>query len=106
MELFILLPILVTLYLIGMPIYLLVRQRRHEQRLDYFIRKLDRAIEDARANGVRSVDLEVRRSNDGARRLYLGAGFSIVGVRRGYYSRPREDAIHLRRDLIGEDDAS
>ncbi|MEO8025685.1 MAG: ribosomal protein S18-alanine N-acetyltransferase [Bryobacteraceae bacterium] len=39
------------------------------------------------------VFLEVRESNNAARRLYLSAGFRDCGRRRGYYSEPPEDAI-------------
>jgi len=49
--------------------------------------------------GVRSVWLEVRESNAGARSLYAQAGFVAVGVRRGYYRRPVEDALVLKREL-------
>jgi ribosomal-protein-alanine N-acetyltransferase len=46
--------------------------------------------------GVESVYLEVRESNLAARTLYGRLGFSEVGRRRGYYRRPREDAVLLR----------
>ena len=42
--------------------------------------------------------LEVRRSNDIARRLYERFGFTVAGVRRGYYRQPDEDALILWRD--------
>jgi ribosomal-protein-alanine N-acetyltransferase len=45
--------------------------------------------------GVRRATLEVRRSNVAAQRLYAGAGFSVVGVRSGYYTQPAEDALIL-----------
>ena len=53
--------------------------------------------EGARLGAVRAT-LEVRRSNDPARLLYERFGFSIAGVRRGYYSNPVEDALILWRD--------
>ena len=37
--------------------------------------------------------LEVRKSNLPARKLYEKCGFSVVGERRNYYERPREDAV-------------
>jgi len=40
--------------------------------------------------------LEVRASNDGARSLYLSLGFEEYGLRKGYYDRPKEDAVLLR----------
>jgi [ribosomal protein S18]-alanine N-acetyltransferase len=58
---------------------------------------LDRVLKDARYLGATSATLEVRRSNDAARELYERFGFSIVGVRRAYYTKPVEDAIVLRR---------
>jgi ribosomal-protein-alanine N-acetyltransferase len=45
-----------------------------------------------RENGVRFVSLEVRVSNHRALSLYWKLGFSILGVRKEYYSRPVEDA--------------
>lgn len=47
--------------------------------------------------GARQVFLEVRRSNEPARRLYERAGFTEVGVRRRYY-RDGEDAVTMRWD--------
>jgi ribosomal-protein-alanine N-acetyltransferase len=47
--------------------------------------------------GTRLTFLEVRRSNEVALRLYASLGFDQVGVRRGYYAKPREDALVLRR---------
>jgi ribosomal-protein-alanine N-acetyltransferase len=50
----------------------------------------------ARARELKStkIFLEVRVSNIGARKLYLGAGFREIGLRRGYYPshHGREDA--------------
>ena len=43
--------------------------------------------------------LDVRASNAAARALYGRFGFQEVGRRRGYYRRPVEDAISMRRDL-------
>ena len=45
--------------------------------------------------GARRATLEVRRSNDEARRLYERLGFSVAGIRRDYYSNPVEDALIL-----------
>ena len=41
--------------------------------------------------------LEVRRSNEAARRLYERAGFTLAGVRTSYYTNPIEDALILSR---------
>ena len=37
--------------------------------------------------------LEVRSKNEPAKALYLGLGFEIAGVRRGFYDKPKDDAI-------------
>ncbi len=47
--------------------------------------------------GARSATLEVRRSNEEARRLYERFGFAAAGVRRGYYTNPVEDALVMWR---------
>lgn len=51
--------------------------------------------------GCRAVLLEVRESNQGARRLYEAHGFSSIGRRRRYYSEPVEDAVVMRLELSG-----
>lgn len=60
---------------------------------------LDASLAEAQRRGVETVYLEVRDSNSRARRLYQSRGFEEVGRRRGYYRRPVEDAIVLRRTL-------
>ena len=50
---------------------------------------------DAVAAGARAATLEVRRSNEAARRLYTSLGFVVEAVRRDYYQLPREDALIL-----------
>ena len=61
---------------------------------------LDRVVATAMESGVRALYLEVRESNVAARALYQSRGFDQVGRRRGYYSRPAEDALVLRRSLV------
>ena len=51
-------------------------------------------------NGVEKITLEVRASNDPAIRLYEKLGYTQVGVRKGYYEKPREDALILQKELI------
>jgi ribosomal-protein-alanine N-acetyltransferase len=48
--------------------------------------------------GARRATLEVRASNEGARRLYERLGFYVAGTRKNYYSHPVEDALILWRD--------
>ena len=58
------------------------------------------AIEQAIAIGSDAVSLEVRPSNAVARNLYRKYGFSDRGVRKGYYSDNREDAVIMTTDPI------
>ena len=51
--------------------------------------------------GARRATLEVRASNDAARRLYERLGFYVAGTRRNYYTNPVEDALILWRDESG-----
>jgi [ribosomal protein S18]-alanine N-acetyltransferase len=48
--------------------------------------------------GAHRATLEVRRSNDAARMLYERFGFTVAGIRHGYYTKPVEDALVLWRD--------
>jgi len=59
---------------------------------------LDAALADGASQGATAIYLEVRESNHAARALYASRAFLEVGRRRGYYRRPLEDAIVLRRD--------
>jgi [ribosomal protein S18]-alanine N-acetyltransferase len=56
-------------------------------------------IHRAAGRRVREVFLEVRPSNQTARRLYDRFGFTPVGRRRNYYQEPVEDALVLRRPV-------
>jgi ribosomal-protein-alanine N-acetyltransferase len=62
---------------------------------------LAHVLEEGRAAGASRATLEVRRSNDDARRLYERFGFRVAGVRRDYYTDPTEDALVLWRDEAG-----
>jgi ribosomal-protein-alanine N-acetyltransferase len=59
---------------------------------------LEHVLREGTALGARRATLEVRRSNDAARLLYERFGFSVAGVRRGYYTKPVEDALVLWRE--------
>jgi|YelNatPaOPRAMG01_1025707.scaffolds.fasta_scaffold16194_5 ribosomal-protein-alanine N-acetyltransferase len=60
-------------------------------------RLLETSISTAQSLGVKSAFLEVRRSNIKALTLYINHGFRVVGVRRGYYSDNREDALVMKK---------
>jgi ribosomal-protein-alanine N-acetyltransferase len=60
---------------------------------------LSRALGMGSQRQARRAFLEVRASNLAAQRLYRGFGFEVVGVRRGYYRFPPEDAMVMALDL-------
>jgi ribosomal-protein-alanine N-acetyltransferase len=62
-------------------------------------RLLSKVIRDCRPEGARFVTLEVRCSNLPAQKLYQSFGFSVKGVRRGYYTDTGEDALIMSADL-------
>ena len=49
-------------------------------------------ITEAIARGVKTISLEVRVSNDVAQSMYEKFGFTVAGVRKGYYIETNEDA--------------
>jgi [ribosomal protein S18]-alanine N-acetyltransferase len=59
---------------------------------------LERLFEVTAGDGRRGYTLEVRVSNGVAIRLYERAGFKPRGIRRGYYTDNREDALIMWRD--------
>ncbi len=46
---------------------------------------------------LRFLTLEVRASNEPALSLYRKHGYERVGLRRGYYSEPKEDAVLMTK---------
>jgi len=59
---------------------------------------LERLFELTHGDERRGYTLEVRVSNDGAIQLYERLGFEARGLRRGYYTDNREDALIMWRD--------
>jgi len=59
---------------------------------------LERLFELTRDDERRGYTLEVRVSNDSAIKLYERLGFEARGIRRGYYTDNREDALIMWRD--------
>jgi [ribosomal protein S18]-alanine N-acetyltransferase len=53
------------------------------------------ALDYAREQRVRLILLEVRHMNLPALRLYRKLGFTVVGIRAGYYSDTGEDAVEM-----------
>lgn len=52
-------------------------------------------LADAARSGARRATLEVRESNQAARGLYEGLGFTVTAKRPNYYTQPEEDALIL-----------
>ena len=61
---------------------------------------LERLFELTTGEGRRGYTLEVRVSNAAAIKLYESAGFRPRGIRRGYYTDNREDALIMWRDPV------
>ena len=62
-------------------------------------RVLRQVIQQLRSSGATMVTLEVRPSNTGAQTLYRKLGFRMIGIRKGYYTNPPEDAFVLSLHL-------
>lgn len=56
-------------------------------------------IHEAQKNGMERIQLEVRKSNDAAIKLYLQCGFREVGERKQYYP-DKEDALLMDYFII------
>jgi len=59
---------------------------------------LERLFEETATDPQRGYTLEVRVSNSHAIRLYERLGFESRGIRRGYYTDNREDALIMWRE--------
>jgi ribosomal-protein-alanine N-acetyltransferase len=81
---------------------LAVREHHQQQGIGELL--LLSLIKLAAHNETKMITLEVRASNDVARKLYAKYGFSIRGIRKGYYSDDREDAIIMTVDDIASPD--
>jgi ribosomal-protein-alanine N-acetyltransferase len=67
---------------------------------------LGRLFEVTAADPRRGYTLEVRVSNADAIRLYEKLGFEARGIRRGYYTDNREDALIMWREPASAEKAS
>jgi ribosomal-protein-alanine N-acetyltransferase len=63
---------------------------------------MERLFEVTARDARRGYTLEVRVSNDAAIRLYEELGFKTRGIRRGYYTDNREDALIMWKDPVLE----
>lgn len=60
---------------------------------------LKKLIEAAKERNMGQLFLEVRASNEAARRLYQSEGFEELGKVPSYYRHPNEDAVTMRLEL-------
>ncbi|MBI5639549.1 MAG: ribosomal protein S18-alanine N-acetyltransferase [Nitrospirae bacterium] len=58
-------------------------------------------IDHLREEGCRVIFLEVRISNEEAKRMYEGFHFRVIGIRKEYYVSPVEDAVIMSLKLEG-----
>lgn len=80
-----------------------VAVRRGEERRGYGLLLMDAVDRYCREAGIVSVSLEVRRSNEAARALYERVGYVAVGIRRGFYHMPAEDAVVMVKNFCTEE---
>ena len=77
-----------------------VRPERRRQGIASML--LNRLFDLTSGRSRRGYTLEVRVSNTGAIKLYEQLGFRPRGVRRGYYTDNREDALIMWRDPVSQ----
>jgi ribosomal-protein-alanine N-acetyltransferase len=61
---------------------------------------MEELIRRAPEHGVTTIHLEVRESNPQAAALYEKEGFVRTGIRRDYYTNPRENAVTMTRTEV------
>jgi [ribosomal protein S18]-alanine N-acetyltransferase len=75
---------------------------RSHRRRGIATRLMERLFELTSGDGRRGYTLEVRVSNEAAIKLYEHLGFRARGIRRGYYTDNREDALIMWKDPVRE----
>ncbi len=73
--------------------------RSNLRRCGYGTMLLNHLIKKVHANSVKDLLIEVRESNDEAMAFYKKSGFIIKGLRKGYYSDAKEDAVLMLLDI-------
>ncbi|HWT26496.1 MAG TPA: ribosomal protein S18-alanine N-acetyltransferase [Mobilitalea sp.] len=68
-----------------------VKKEYRQKHIGYFM--LSKLIEQAQARDITSLTLEVRKSNVAAIGLYEKLGFVSAGIRKDFYTKPKEDAV-------------
>ena len=82
----------------NIAVYPLYRGKKLGERLLRFMMAV------AYTEGARRMTLEVRVSNFQAKNLYLKLGFVEAGLRKGYYTDNKEDAIIMWADIPEPED--
>lgn len=75
-----------------------VKSNYRRQQIGFRI--LKELIRQAEDRGISSLTLEVRKSNLPAILLYKKLGFVEAGIRKDFYTKPREDALIMWRKPI------
>ena len=65
-------------------------------------RLLIELLDRARERGSTAVTLEARAANKRAHRMYSRLGFQPLGINRGYYTKPPEDALVMSIRYLDE----
>ena len=73
-----------------------VHPNYREQRIGYSL--MQQMLVRAALRGATKMTLEVRSSNDSAKKLYAQLGFKESGVRKGYYEDTKDDAIIMWKE--------
>ena len=66
-------------------------------------RLINTLIDRANERNLSFVTLEVRESNAPAQTLYAKHGFEVVGLRKNYYTKPKENAVLMTVCLEGDE---
>ena len=67
----------------------------------YGLKLTKQLIDECFSRGMHEIFLEVRISNLAALAMYRNLGFSVKGIRKDYYSEPKEDAYIM--SLVSEE---
>lgn len=74
-----------------------VHKAYHRQGVGQLI--LQEIIAEAKRRKLVVIHLEVRISNEAAKRLYLKQGFNSITIRKAYYHNPTEDALIMSYEV-------
>lgn len=61
---------------------------------------LDFVCECCKMKNVYRLLLDVRESNESARRFYEQYGFAVDGVRKNFYDQPKENAVLMSKNIL------